>query len=245
MKFIRKAFHRWLYRQPLQKWMPQYAYVEQVTIFDLHSYLRVAPEAVGPIVVVGACYGHEVGAFRRSYANATFTLIEGSPKYAGPLVEKFKGDAGVTVHPCLASDADGEVDFHEGNLGGTGSMLPASDLGGAVWGLKNTTHHRVPAKKLDTLLPGGSADLLWMDVQGAEMKVLAGAADLLARTKAVFCEVSLVENIYEGAPALAEIEAHLKAAGFTLVFLGLDPASGTGNSLFVRTEIARRVRPDV
>ena len=69
---------------------------------------------------------------------------------------------------------------------------------------------------------------LKLDVQGFELEVLRGAADVLRQTQVVDAELSLVA-LYEGAPRLLELVDALAALGFVLRSLSpvfVDPATG-------------------
>jgi FkbM family methyltransferase len=57
--------------------------------------------------------------------------------------------------------------------------------------------------------------LVKVDVQGAELKVLAGAAETLKQTEVVILEVSLLGMLIE-APQLFDVMAYLKGLGFVL-----------------------------
>lgn len=76
-------------------------------------------------------------------------------------------------------------------------------------------------------------DVLQIDVQGAELLGLQGAASLLTRTNAIFLEVSTRPNLYSGAVTMDELVAFLDGRGFSLQLLGND-TSGVGNALFVK-----------
>jgi Methyltransferase FkbM domain len=67
-----------------------------------------------------------------------------------------------------------------------------------------------------------------LDVQGAELDVLAGASASLAQTALVQLE-TLLFPFYEGAPELAQIVAFMQDAGFVVydaVDLGYRPVDG-------------------
>jgi FkbM family methyltransferase len=57
--------------------------------------------------------------------------------------------------------------------------------------------------------------LIKVDVQGAELKVLAGAAETLKQTEVVILEVSLFELLIES-PQLFDVMAYMKERGFVL-----------------------------
>jgi FkbM family methyltransferase len=77
-----------------------------------------------------------------------------------------------------------------------------------------------------------TVDLIWLDVQGAELAVFKGATELLQSVKAIHCEVSLVER-YKNQPLYPEIKAFLATRGFTLQAEALYRQTW-GNSLFIK-----------
>ena len=84
-------------------------------------------------------------------------------------------------------------------------------------------------------LPGFQADcidILYMDVQGAELEVLKGATGLLQRAKYVFCELSY-GGLYENDVPLEILQNFLCAFGFRLNWMDINK-HGWGDGLFVR-----------
>lgn len=93
---------------------------------------------------------------------------------------------------------------------GPQSSVYASDWGGA--------RRCVTMETLDTLVRervGESVDALKLDVQGAEMEVLAGAGETLRACKVVQVEVSF-RRIYEQAPLAHEIIRFFAERGFRI-----------------------------
>ncbi len=74
---------------------------------------------------------------------------------------------------------------------------------------------RVPVKTvtLDSVDPIRGADFLKLDIQGAELEALMGAAELLSTILVIECEVNFVQQ-YVGQPLFAEIELFLRRHGF-------------------------------
>ena len=75
-------------------------------------------------------------------------------------------------------------------------------------------------------------DLLFMDVQGAEMEVLKGASLQLQYGKYVFCEIGKGDG-YEGEVAFESILTFLLAFGYRILALEWDPNTGYGNAFFI------------
>jgi hypothetical protein len=76
----------------------------------------------------------------------------------------------------------------------------------------------VKIERLDRVITSDELNgiaLLKIDVQGAEGRVIAGAAELLPYIRYVYAEGSFVE-LYSGQPLAGDLIRHLDAAGFAL-----------------------------
>ena len=216
-----------------------YEYVQTDVGRNLHCYLRVRCSGVQQIIIVGAHFGNEVLPMLRKYPEVKFHLFEASPRYINTLNKRFASEQRVRIHGCAVSDSDGTSTFFETNLDGSGSLLQVGDLARDIYGAKPAESYSVETTRLDThaRMNGYAHEMiacLWMDVQGAEMRVLRGARDMLTRTHSVFTEISIVSPLYEGGAMFHELEEYLRGFGFQVVSIGTDAANGTGNALFVR-----------
>ena len=90
----------------------------------------------------------------------------------------------------------------------------------------------VECTTLDKILINDDIDVLQLDVQGAELKVLNGATCVLKKTKAIFTEISLKPNLYENSLTFDEIVDFLNQNDFEICLLGTD-TNLTGNALFI------------
>lgn len=61
-------------------------------------------------------------------------------------------------------------------------------------------------------------DFLKLDTQGSELDILRGASRTLAQTSLVEVEVEFYP-MYKGQPLFADVDAHLRSAGFELLYL--------------------------
>lgn len=75
--------------------------------------------------------------------------------------------------------------------------------------------HRTAVCRLDSVFRL-APDFIHMDVQGAELKVLAGAGKLLDDVRAVWMEVADV-SLYAGQPLRADVETFMRDHGFYLI----------------------------
>jgi FkbM family methyltransferase len=148
---------------------------------------------------IGAHIGSATCLAMVRYGAASSSLFEPSPDNLGFLKQNVlvNGlDDRVCVHPFALSDTDGELTFElsDTNWGdhrirpeGPGPASPA------LLGERTRRTMRVPARRLDGLVEAGALDLAaiglaWIDVQGHEGHVLAGARTLLASAIPIVCE---------------------------------------------------------
>ena len=219
-----------------------YDYVQADVVHRLAAYLRVPPDRVGLVIMVGAHLGHEVRTLARAYPRCRFVLFEASRRYADALEARFAGEPRVRVEKVAVADAPGEIEFHETSLEGSGSIQALGELAKRSFGATEAERFTVPAVTLDGYLEGSEhagapIDCLWIDVQGAELRVLDGASEALGRARSAFVEVSLHEPLYEGGALYADIAERLAGEGLVLAGAGTDPGNGTGNAFFLRSPV--------
>jgi FkbM family methyltransferase len=75
--------------------------------------------------------------------------------------------------------------------------------------------HKVETHRLDEVVGADEVDFLKLDVQGAELDALRGAARLLPQTLVIQTEVEFLQ-MYQNQPLFSDVDAHLRAAGFQL-----------------------------
>jgi FkbM family methyltransferase len=92
------------------------------------------------------------------------------------------------------------------------------------------------SKRLDEVISQTEIfDFLVLDVQGAELEVIKGMGDLLAKVKWIFLEVSKKE-LYHGGVLEDEIDFYLRNRGFRRRFVEWDRNAGWGDALYMREE---------
>ena len=200
------------------------------------------PPPVG-VLQVGASYGQEMGWFLENGIKAGI-FIEPLPAPFEALSKTCMQLPGfVAVNALCAEETGQQVSFHVASNGGMSSsmlepknhltefdfvrfdqkvQLVTNRLDHVVTFLRNNGHGAVCDK----------VDLLYMDTQGAELKVLRGAGDVLGGLQYVVSEVTR-NQLYAGSPSLMELMSFLAPCGFTLNNINFD-AHHHGDALFVR-----------
>ena len=78
-------------------------------------------------------------------------------------------------------------------------------------------------------------DLIYVDVQGAELEVFKGANQCLLNSRFIFTEIGLGGG-YEGDVSYMKLIGFLNAYGYDLIQLEINPSHGYGDALFVRRQ---------
>ena len=116
--------------------------------------------------------------------------------------------------------ADGEeATFYETNWALTGSLYkPNKEYLERYQNFSELVtlleQHSVKTHKLDNIQEVSDLDLLKLDVQGAELKILKNATQKLSQAVVVETEVNFVP-VYEGIPLFSEVEIFLRQQGFS------------------------------
>jgi FkbM family methyltransferase len=195
------------------------------------------------VLQVGASYGQEMNWFVENGIGAG-VFIEPLPEPFGVLSRTcMQRPHFVAVNALCAEESGQRVSFHVASNGGMSSSMlaPANHLTEFDFvrfdqTVELTTH------RLDDVVAflehngHGTAcaalDFLYMDTQGAELKVLKGAGQVLQRINSIVTEVTR-NRMYEGTPSLNELIAFLEPMGFTLNNVNFDKHHH-GDALFVR-----------
>ncbi|ERT04249.1 methyltransferase, FkbM family domain protein [Lyngbya aestuarii BL J] len=190
------------------------------------------------IIHVGANEGQEFEAYQA--ANPDIVLwIEAIPTVYEKLCSRISADKSHYAVQHCCSDVNGdEVTFNIANLGGlASSMLPLGEsIKQSYPGISYVNSFKILTRTLDSILEesfaGEQFDLLVMDTQGAELKVLQGAHQLLKRVRYVYAEVSEYP-LYDGGCTYEQIDSLLKLYGFKLKNLAMN-GKNWGDALYAK-----------
>ena len=187
----------------------------RISIYDYWPGIagtRHNPRGSPCVVEIGVHHGDDS-------ARLTVTSPTGSLDWIGfepdPRNVEFLRERGIAVIDKAVSDEDGEADFWlssgwspgcEGTRWHTDSSSlnrPTSHLDVYPW-CRFEEKVRVKTARLDTAMIARTVDLMWVDVQGAQRKVLAGAPETLQRTRYLYIECHPIP-LYEGEPTFEEL----------------------------------------
>jgi FkbM family methyltransferase len=162
---------------------------------------------------------YDIGAYRGGWTrlaadvfpDAQFVLFEANRDHAGELAASRRRH----VIAALGETDGGTRAFHVPRAGDvTGASLYVENT--AHYGQTNLQVREVEAARLDTVVARETLpapDLIKIDVQGAELEVLAGAPETLRAAAALIVEVSFVDY-NKGGPLAAQVIAAVDRLGF-------------------------------
>lgn len=200
--------------------------------------------APATVIDVGAAMGSFTRVCHRFFPHAKYLLIEPLKEYLPSLAKVVETIPNASYEMAAASATSDPVilNVHEDLVGS--SLYRESEEGTGV----NGVPLEVPAVTLDRLVEQTQAQppfLIKVDVQGAELDVLAGAQTTLRHAELVLLEVSFFQ-FFEGAPLFCEVLAHMKSQGFVpydllgLQYRPIDGALSQVDVVFVREHGAFR-----
>lgn len=213
---------------------------QSVIEISVEEIRRLVPD-VRVIVEAGACDGANTQQMAEAWPDATIHAFEPVPDAFQVTRERVGGYPNVRLYEAALSDSDGAARMFVSTDGAGGYRPDSSSL------LMPTEHKslmpevlfdphtvKVQTVTLDSWAEENAVpavDLMWLDMQGVELRVLQASPRVLSSVRAVAMEVSRRE-LYEGTPLYPEVVAWMKAQGFRVA---LDRMSYLfGNVLFKR-----------
>jgi FkbM family methyltransferase len=180
------------------------------------------------VLDVGARDCGESVDFATAFPAATVYAFECNPATLPACRAAAAAEPRVRLTEQAVSDADGRTAFFpidpaktvtgsaDGNPGASSLFEATGD-----YPLERYVQQRIEVEttRLDTFLARAGldhVDVLWMDVQGAELLVLRGLGERLADVDWIHLEAEQFE-IYRGQALFPAIDAHLAARGFELI----------------------------
>jgi FkbM family methyltransferase len=172
--------------------------------------------AVDRIIDVGANRGQFSLACRLTLPNVPIVAFEPIPKEAAVFREAHKGCQHVQLIEVALGESESSATLHLSRSADSSSLLPITQQSEYFQQTDEVGTLNVPVKTLDKVSldwTPSRRQLLKLDVQGFELKVLQGAKRFLSECIYVYVECSEVE-LYEGQALRKEVESFLGSQGF-------------------------------
>ena len=182
---------------------------------DPLNIARFVP-ATGPILLVdvGGNTGEWAALFRGYFPDTTITAFEPDSRAREAYEQRFSGDLRCRMVPAAVSDHSGEAEFvfAADTLYSTLERYESPTAQGqATKGRGMVAVVTLDSQSIDT--NGYAFSLLKIDVQGHELAVLRGAAELLTKIDAAIVELSFVNQYIGKLPSNVHVTRVLGEAG--------------------------------
>ena len=204
--------------------------IEDMRVFKSYLTQTFKNKEVEVIFDVGACHALESVELAKKYPNAKVYTFEANPVTYNVCLENTKGYDSISVINEAVNDYDGTCKFYpmdkdktittweDGNQGAS-SLYRAN---GAYDFIEKYVQYEieVPCTRLDTFCQKNSIDkidIIWMDLQGAELKALQSLGPLLETVQIIHTELEM-NPMYEGQCLFRDVNEFLSDNGFDLEY---------------------------
>lgn len=184
---------------------------------------KINLENVNTILDIGSWHLEQSLEFSNIFPNSKIYAFEPVPSSYELCLTKIKDN--ITIFNLALSNQTGELPFYEVDVNssshpnvGASSLLKFKDgLNGSffnqVWNQKEITVKSMTLDNWSNENNIDNIDIIWIDVQGAELDVFKGGSEILKKTKIIFTEVGL-KPYYEGHSLQLDIDSYLTSLGF-------------------------------
>jgi len=202
-----------------------------VTQLVFQRFAEIAGELlggrVGTIVEIGARDCTETLDFRRAFPGARIFAFECNPATLPACREALRGVERVRLIEKAVSDREGMLRFYptdpartitkhaQGNPGASSLFRARDDYPHETYVQNEIEVESTTLERLMREEGLAAIDLLWMDIQGAELMALKGLGERLRDVRLIHLEVEFMP-IYEGQPLFPEVHRYLRGRGFRL-----------------------------
>lgn len=174
---------------------------------------------VRTIIDVGANTGQFATLIHRHFPDASIVSFEPLPSCHAELQQNLDGFPRSQIIASAVGAQPATAQMNASEFTPCSSLLSGTELLGEDYPDAAVTETiEVPVVRIDDALKSHSLDddvMVKFDVQGFEIPAMEGAAETLAKTRIVVCEVCFFRRLYEGQPLFHEIYEALRRFGFT------------------------------
>jgi len=197
------------------------------------NFKKILPE--NPIIVeAGAFRGAETLVLSSVWPEGMIFSFEPLSSSYNSLVDNIVAKRNVFTFPLALSNKTGENIFYE--IVSDKSLSSLFPLNG-ISDIQKIRRVSVSVTTLDSWCWHNSMeriDLLWLDMDGAELNALKGARKILKTTSFIYTEVHL-KSFWHGAPLFPDLRRWLKDQGFHVVWIKFERGDH-GKALFAKNE---------
>lgn len=222
------------------------AFVNEVRYFIDTDEVRI-------VLDIGSRDAEVAVALKKAFSNAKVFAFECNPSALNLCKARIaaNGDTDIVLVPAAVSDEDGIVTFYaidpektvtphsDGNIG-------ASSLFQANPEYPLETYFQTAIAVESTMLSTWAEkeglpniDIIWMDIQGAELKALRGLGQLLKNVRIIYTEVEY-KPLYLGQPLFTDVDEFLRGQGFRL-HKQLNRSEWFGDAMYVRRSMPHKL----
>ena len=194
---------------------------------------------------IGACHALESVEFAKKYKNAKIFTFEANPNTYQICLENAKDYPSINLINKAVNDFDGVCKFYpidkdktittweDGNQGAS-SLYKAN---GAYDAIEKYVQYEieVPCIRIDTFCKKNNLDkidVVWMDLQGAELKALKSMGSILDTVQVIHTELEM-NPMYENQCLFNDVNQYLQESGFELEWGNTNNYFGS-NFIFMR-----------
>lgn len=201
---------------------------------------------------VGAYVGDVAATYKKMFPQSSIHCFEPFPDSFQKLNNLCR-DESIKAHQIAFSNKKGKTTFHTNVDLSCNSLLPPTEGEFKCYSAKSIKDGEIQVETdtIDNFCADAGIsgiDILKMDVEGAEVKVLEGASRMLSNQaiKLIYSEVMFIPH-YTGGCLFHELAAHLGKYGYTLLnFYHLRSAKNGqlrwGNAIFLSPEIRAGIK---
>jgi len=207
--------------------------------FSLKRVARYVKSTSPTILEAGAFDGRDTERFAQLWPEGIVYAFEPMPSLAAKVREATADLANVVlVEAALGVDDSGSVDLYtfaeDQNEHGSSSILRPGDhldVAPEIQFHRKLTVRSIMLDEWFSSIERTSIHLMWLDLQGAELKVLERGVLALSKTEVIHIEVSR-RPLYEGGATFRQVHRFLRHNGFKLMAARIPVRSG--NAIYVR-----------
>lgn len=203
------------------------------------EYIANFVETNNPVIVeAGAFNGDDTYRFLQRWPTSRIVALEPIPALYEKLNARFSGLSNIVLlQSALVGSREGHVEIwtnQNGNDHSASSILQPDSVKDVYPDLDFEKLIEVDALSLDALIESQqleTIDLLWLDLQGAELDVMRGSVKSLSIVNLIHLEVNR-RAFYKSGATFSEVDDFLDSAGFELLKLRMPFLSG--NALYLK-----------